>query len=74
MIDILSLKITEPSTLITDIILGIIAIILSRKLFNNKIYDWGYFFLFMGVSAIFGGLGHGFGYIFGNSLTSPNIL
>ncbi len=68
MIDILSLKVLEPSTLITDIILGIVAIILSKKLFNNKNYDWGYFMLFMGLSAIIGSFGHGFSYVFGDSL------
>lgn len=65
MINIFSIEILEPSTLITDLLLGILALFLGRKLFEIKNNDWGYFLVFMGLSAIAGGLGHGFYYFYG---------
>ncbi|HBH07622.1 MAG TPA: hypothetical protein DDX92_13565 [Flavobacteriales bacterium] len=51
------IEFNEISTLVSDAVLGVAALTMSRGMRNS---NWRIFFIFMGVSALLGAIGHGF--------------
>lgn len=63
--DVLGATITEPFTLLTNLLVAGASFIFGHILFRSKKSDkqakyWSMFFLFMGIASIFGGIAHGF--------------
>ncbi len=69
-IHILNVLIQEPTTLATDLVLGLAGFRFAWMVRDDSGDDsprtwWTWFFIFIGFSTVFGGLAHGFGYAVG---------
>ena len=78
-IQLLGVIIDEPVTMVTDLIVSTICFVAFYKLYSApsqrlKKY-FVLYFLLMGIATLLGGIiGHGFLYLFNNSISSPNWL
>jgi hypothetical protein len=88
-VEIGGLKITEPTTAGTDVVIAIIAFVISAAIFKHirdhksRLFPsdryWLYFFLFLGLSTLAGALSHGLRYYLPASsfvaiFTTMNVL
>lgn len=77
-IQLLGLRILEPGTILSDLLMGIACLVFSVKL--NKLDDFkknrfiSFFFLFLGFSSFVAGAAHGLFYYFGTYLHTASWI